>query len=94
MTVYKEYGIDFDNNRFGFGKSIEIENKDGTEFRTKINMQLKNPRYYFRLWIGKMVFIISAQNGFEIVSKNRYNFKVVFGIAGETNSTLFREKIN
>ena len=80
--IFVEYGLDFDNNRFGFGKSVEIENKDGTEYRVKTSVKLKNKRYYFRFWIFKKVFVIS-HNGFEIKSKNRNNLKVVFGIEGE-----------
>lgn len=82
MSTYIEYGLDFDNNLFGFGRSVEVENADGTEYRTKNKVILKNKRYYFRFWIAKVVFVIS-QNGLEIVHKNRYNFKVVFGIEGD-----------
>ena len=46
--IFVEYGLDFDNNRFGFGKSVEIENKDGTEYRVKTSVKLKNKRYYFK----------------------------------------------
>ena len=66
MKAYVEYGIDFDNNRFGIGKSIEIENADGTEYRTKTNINLYNKKYYFRLWLGKKVFSYSVNDGFKI----------------------------
>lgn len=33
--IFVEYGLDFDNNRFGFGKSVEVENQDRTEYRIK-----------------------------------------------------------
>ena len=33
--IYIEYGLDFDNNRFGLGRSVEIERDNGTEYRTK-----------------------------------------------------------
>ena len=81
--IYIEYGFDLDNNRFGFGRSVEVEQPDGTEYRTRGNVKLITKSYYFRLWIGKYVLVISRVNGFEIVHKNRYNFKVVFGINGE-----------
>ena len=84
--IYVEYGLDFDNNKFGFGRSVEVENPDGTEYRTKEKVQLINKRYYFRLWIGKIVFVISKKSGFEIVHKKRYNFKAVLGIEGERNT--------
>lgn len=83
IKVFVEYGLDFDNNRFGFGKSIEFENEDGTEYRTKGKVLLKNKAPYFRLWIGKCVFSLSQNNGFKIVHKKRNNLKVVFGIQGE-----------
>lgn len=82
MPIYIEYGLDFDNNKFGFGKSVENENADGTEYRTKMSIKLKNKRYYFRFWIFKKVFILS-RGGFEIINKSRNNFKIVFGIEGE-----------
>ena len=81
--IYIEYGFDLDNNRFGFGRSVEIEQTNGTEYRIKEKIKLKNKRYYFRLWIGKYVLVISHANGFELVHKNRYNFKIIFGIKGE-----------
>ena len=31
QKIYIEYGFDLDNNRFGFGRSVEIENPDGTQ---------------------------------------------------------------
>lgn len=81
--IYIEYGLDFDNNRFGFGRSVEVECDNGTEYRTKEKVQLSQKSYYFRLWIGKYVLVISRTHGFELVRKNRYNFKVVFGVKGE-----------
>lgn len=82
MPIYIEYGLDFDNNKFGFGKSVEVENADGTEYRTKMSVKLKNKRYYFRVWVFKKVFILS-RNGFERINKSRHNFKIVVGIEGE-----------
>lgn len=81
--IYIEYGFDLDNNRFGFGRSVEVELANGTEYRTKKKVNLTNKRYYFRLWIGKYVLVISRVNGFELIRKKRYNFKVVFGVKGE-----------
>ena len=31
--IFVEVGFDLDNNRFGFGRSVEIEYADGTEKR-------------------------------------------------------------
>ena len=81
--IYIEYGLDFDNNRFGLGRSVEVERDDGTEYRTKEKIKLLQKSYYFRLWLGKYVLVISRANGFELVRKNRYNLKIVFGIKGK-----------
>ena len=48
--IYIEYGLDFDNNRFGLGRSVEVERDDGTEYRTKEKIKLSQKNYYFRLW--------------------------------------------
>lgn len=85
MKIFIEYGLDFDNNRFGFGKSVEVENDDGTEYRTKQTVKLKNKSYYARVWIGKIVFALSQTKGLNITHKKRYNFKIVFGVQGEKN---------
>lgn len=82
MKAYVEYGLDFDNNRFGFGKSTEIENDDGTEYRIKTNISIYNKCYYVRLWIGKKVFSYSVHDGFKIKTKKRNNFKLILGVAG------------
>ena len=80
---YVEYGIDFDNNRFGVGRSVEVEFDDGYEYRTKEKFKLCNKSYYIRIWIGKKVFIYSKDDGFEIRTKGRNNFKVIFGFGGD-----------
>jgi hypothetical protein len=83
QMIYIEYGFDLDNNRFGFGRSVEVERDDGSEYRTKEKVKLVTKSYYFRLWIGKYVLVISKAHGVELIHKNRYNFKAVFGIKGE-----------
>lgn len=80
-TLFKEYGLDFDNNKWGFGISTEIERADGTEIRTKEPILLYNKSYYCRIWIFKTVFIFSLK-GFEKIKKNRNNFKIIWGIRG------------
>lgn len=82
MHAYIEYGIDFDNNRFGIGRSTEIECANN-EIRTKAKIKIENKRYYLRIWIGKKVFSYSVNDGFKIKTKNRNNFKFVFGVAGD-----------
>ena len=81
--IYIEYGFDLNNNRFGFGRSVEVERDNGTEYRTKEKVKLSQKSYYFRLWLGKHVLVISRTHGIELVHKNRYNFKIVFGVKGE-----------
>lgn len=83
--IYVEYGLDFDNNRLGFGRSVEIEHPDGSEERLKSSIRLKNVSYYFRFWIFKRVLILS-RNGLEVKSKGRNNLKIVWGLAGERAS--------
>lgn len=79
--VFAEYGLDFDNNRYGFGRSVEIENADGSERRVKHAVPMTPMRYYLRLWVGRRMFVLSA-TGLKIARKNRRNFKCVFGIEG------------
>ena len=83
--IYIEYGIDFDNNRFGLGRSVEIEMPDGTERRCKTKVKLKDKAYYFRLWIGWRVLVVSKK-GVEWCKKSRPNFKLVFGVKGQDKS--------
>ena len=83
--IFNEYGLDFDNNRYGFGRSTEIEYVDGTEKRTheiiKIN---KVQARYFRIWIGKIVFIIDSDRPhLSTRKKKRWNFKIVYGKSGK-----------
>ncbi len=81
--IFIEYGLDFDNNKFGLGRSIEAEYSDGSEERFKtLTHSICNKSYYFRFWIFKTVFIYS-KNGFEINNKNRNNLKIVFGISAK-----------
>ena len=82
MLAYVEYGIDFDNNRFGLGKSVELELATGEEYRIKANINLMDKSFYTRFWIGKYVFSYSKSSGFKIKKKTRNNFKFVFGVCG------------
>ena len=80
--IFIEYGLDFDNNKYGFGRSAEIEYGDGTEVRTNQHIKFtKITSRYFRIWIGKIVFIIDSDRPhFYIRKKKRWNFKVVYGM--------------
>ncbi|MDO4423514.1 MAG: DUF3977 family protein [Pseudomonadota bacterium] len=79
--IFIEYGLDFDNNKYGFGRSAEIEYNDGTEVRTSQHIKFtKITSRYFRVWIGKIVFIIDSDYPhFYIHKKKRWNFKAVYG---------------
>ena len=82
--IFNEYGLDFDNNRYGFGQSSEVEYSDGTEMRTHEKIKIKNVQArYFRIWIGKIIFIIDSDRPhFSVCKKKRWNFKIVYGKSG------------
>lgn len=83
--IFIEYGLDFDNNKYGLGRSAEIEYLDGTEKRTnaRIDVALIGERY-IRIWIGRHVLVISNVRPYlSVRSKNRWNFKVVYGKSGK-----------
>ncbi|MDL2295923.1 NUDIX hydrolase [Lachnospiraceae bacterium OttesenSCG-928-E19] len=84
IKIFVEYGLDFDNNKYGFGKSIEIEYADGTEIRTggrvKIEKSDKIHARYFRIWIGKFMMVIDTDKPHvSFRKKKRWNFKIVYG---------------
>lgn len=86
MKVFEEFGFDRDNNRFGFGKSWEIEFADGTEIRKKTAIKFdRKISKYIRIWLGKTVLIFDSQEKFSIKKKKRNNFKFIFGKSGELN---------
>lgn len=82
--IFCEYGLDFDNNKYGFGRSTEIEYNDGTEERVRkyIKIQKVQARY-IRIWMWKKVFILDSNKPhFCIRDKKRPNFKIVYGKSG------------
>ncbi len=83
--IFNEYGLDFDNNRYGLGRSAEVEYTDGTEMRTHEKIKIKKVHArYVRIWIGKIVFIIDSDRPhFCVRKKDRWNFKIVYGISGK-----------
>ncbi|AYG00073.1 DUF3977 family protein [Lactococcus allomyrinae] len=83
--IFIEIGFDLDNNRFGFGRSVEIEHADGTEKRLKISVKPdKLVSRYVRIWLGKTVLIFDSQSPhFSVRKKTRRNFKFVIGKWGE-----------
>ena len=76
--VYAEIG--FGNDTF---LSTEFEEGE-SEYRVpKFVLPRKIMEVYFRMWIGKKVFILSSKHFFEIVQKDRNKFKLLFGVGGE-----------
>lgn len=70
----------------GFGNdtflSTEIEN-DHTEYRIPKFIKPKVVEgYYFRVWLFKLVFILSTHSGLKIEKKNKNRIKILFGISG------------
>ena len=66
-------------NTWFIRKETELEN--GREYEEKgIIKPIKFHSIYFRVWIGKNVFIIDLKEGFKKAKKNRKEFKVIFGI--------------
>jgi len=70
----------------GFGNgtllSTEIEKgKNEKRFKGFIKPKKIND-LYFRLWIFKIVFVISFKDGFKLIKKPRNKFKILFGLGG------------
>ncbi len=64
--------------------STEIEYPNGSEIRQRGFVKFKKMNaLYARCWIGKKVFVIDSEQGFNIRQKNRRTFKFVFGVSGE-----------
>lgn len=82
MKKFTEFGIDFDNNKFGLGISSELEDDFGNETRKSGFVKMKPKAIYARFWIFNTVFAISTATKPNIRKKNRNNFKLVIGIAG------------
>lgn len=82
--IFNEYGLDFDNNKYGLGQSSEIEYTDGTESRTNKKVKINHIQaHYFRIWIGKKVLIITSNKPhISTCDKKRWNFKIVYGRSG------------
>ena len=60
------------------------EYDDGSEVRTNehVTINVVQARY-FRIWVGKVVFIIDSDKPhFCVRTKKRWNFKIVYGKSG------------
>lgn len=81
--VYAEIG--YGNDTF---LSTEIENWEGgfekDEYRIpRFTFPKAIKEIYFRIWIGKKVYSISSNKGFNVKNKDRKKFKFLFGIGGQ-----------
>ncbi|WP_042160959.1 DUF3977 family protein [Paenibacillus gorillae] len=70
---------------FGIGNTwlvrTETERADGTEFEQKgIVKPIVFHSVYFRVWLGKKVFIWDSKEGLKRMNKTRSAFKLLFGI--------------
>jgi hypothetical protein len=70
---------------FGIGNTwlvrTEFESEDGYEFEEKgVSGPINFQSIYFRIWIGKIVFIIDSKDGFKRVSKGSRKLKLILGI--------------
>ncbi len=75
--IYAEVGI---GNKSFFSTEIEKENK---EYRIKkFLIPNKLEEIYIRLWLFKLVLIISFFKGIKLKKKDQSKFKLVLGIGG------------
>ena len=62
----------------------EVELNNDYEFEVKgILGGIKFKSLYFRIWIGKKVFIFDTEEGFKTKVKNKNKFKMIFGIKSD-----------
>lgn len=75
--IYAEVG--FGNDTF---LSTEIESDD-REYRIPKFIKPKVVEgYYFRVWLFRLVFILSTDSGLKIEKKSKNRIKILFGISG------------
>lgn len=77
MNIYAEAGIG--NDTFF---STEYEEGEEEYRIPKFVIPTKIRGYYIRVWIGKNVFVLSTNDGFETGKKTKNRFKFLFGISG------------
>lgn len=70
---------------FGIGNTwlvrTEFEFEDGYEFEEKgVSGPINFVSIYFRIWIGKRVFIIDSKEGFKRERKSSQKLKLILGI--------------
>lgn len=60
----------------------ETELADGSEFEQKgIIKPIILHSIYFRIWLGKTVFVLDSREGLKRMKKPRNAFKLIFGLA-------------
>ena len=65
-------------------RKTEIELTNDYEFEVKgILGGIRFKSLYFRIWIGKKVFIFDTEEGFKTKVKNKNKFKMIFGIKSD-----------
>ncbi|MCL2369276.1 MAG: hypothetical protein FWC83_01215 [Alphaproteobacteria bacterium] len=83
MKIFIEYGLDFDNNKYGFGVNTEYEYDDQEVRKSGAVKLAKTEEHYFRIWIGKRVMSLSNKRPhIHFRKKNRNNFKIIYGRRG------------
>jgi hypothetical protein len=70
---------------FGIGNTwlvrTEFESEDGYEFEEKgVGGPINFVSIYFRIWIGKTIFIIDSKKGFKRIRKSSRKLKLILGI--------------
>lgn len=76
---YIELGI---GNKYLLRTEVELDND--YEFEVKgILGGIRFKSLYFRIWIGKRVYIFDIEEGFKIKNKNKNKFKMIFGIKSD-----------
>lgn len=77
--VFAEIG--FGNDTF---LSTEIEEEENEYRVPRFILPKKIKGIYLRFWIGKTVYVLSTNNGWEIKKKSKNKLKILFGVSGET----------
>lgn len=82
LNKFTEFGIDFDNNKYGIGICSEIEYSPTDEKRYKGFIKMNPKEIYLRVWVLQYSFSIGIGE-IELVKKKRNNFKFLLGVAGQ-----------
>jgi len=82
-NCFIEIGLDVENNKYIVGVSTEIE-KNGMEYRISEfpQQEYKILDVFVRIWILKYAISIGIGE-IEIMRKDRYNLKFLFGLAAK-----------